>query len=121
MALLVALGKTYPFGCGSAALYFKDEGSLFWRWGCFPQGGVFADFLDLGNFTNWTLQDSHTVVLYRGLRPIAILGFPNFQIPSTSSIRLIKSSVYDLDDIIMDDGTYGLTIIIIAPSSRLHL
>ena len=28
LALLVALGKTYPFGCGSAALWFKKTGFL---------------------------------------------------------------------------------------------
>ena len=70
--------------------------------------GVFADCLDLGNFTNWTLQDSHTIVLYRGLRPIAILEIPNCEIQSKSSIRLIKSYVCDLDHIIIDDETCSI-------------
>jgi len=76
--------------------------------GSLSQGGVFADCLDLGNFTNWTLQDSHTVVLYRGLRPIAVLEIPNCQIQPTSSIHLIKSYVCDLDNIIIDDETCGI-------------
>ncbi len=76
--------------------------------GLLSPGGVFADCLDLGNFTNWTLQDSHTIVLYRGLRPIAVLEIPNCQIQPTSSIHLIKSYVCDLDHIIIDDETCGI-------------
>jgi hypothetical protein len=76
--------------------------------GLLSPGGVFADCLDLGNYTNWAMQDSHTIVLYRELRPIAVLEIPNCQIQSTSSIRLVKSYVCDLDNIIIDDETCSI-------------
>ncbi len=76
--------------------------------GLLSPGWVFADCLDLGNFTNWTLQDSHTIVLYRGLRPIATLEIPDCQIQSTSTLRLIKSYVCDLDEIVIDEETCSI-------------
>ena len=81
--------------------------SLFRRWDCFPQGGSLRS-LGPRKFTNWTMQDSPPVVLYRGFRPIAILEIPNCEIQSPSSIRLIKSYVCDLDHIIIDDETCSI-------------
>jgi len=64
---------------------------------------VSADCLDLGDFTNWVLEDEHTVVFYREERPMARLEIPDCSIRPSSNIRLIKSYVCDSDDIIIDN------------------
>jgi hypothetical protein len=64
---------------------------------------VSADCLDLGEFTNWVLEDEHTVVFYRQMRPMARLEIPNCSIRPSSNIRLIKSYICDSDDIVIDN------------------
>jgi hypothetical protein len=61
-----------------------------------------ADCADLGNFTSWIVETNHTVVFYAGQRPIARLEIPDCEIRPLSSIRLIKSYVCDLDEIMID-------------------
>jgi multisubunit Na+/H+ antiporter MnhB subunit len=62
-----------------------------------------ADCLDLGGFTGWVVEGSHTLVFYMGTRPIARLEIPNCTIRPSSSIFLIKSYVCDTDDIMIDN------------------
>jgi len=64
---------------------------------------AFADCLDLGGFTGWVVEGSHTVVFYLGTRPVARLEIPNCTIDASSSILLIKSYVCDTDDIMIDN------------------
>jgi hypothetical protein len=61
-----------------------------------------ADCADLGRFTNWILETSHTVVFYEGEKPLARLEIPNCEITPMSTIRLMKSYVCDSDEIIVD-------------------
>jgi len=63
---------------------------------------AFADCLNLGDFTSWVLEDTHTIVFYMGVRPMARLEIPNCSIHPSSNIRLIKSYVCDTDSIMID-------------------
>ena len=63
---------------------------------------VSADCADLGRFTGWYLETLHTAVFYRGETPLARLDIPNCQMNPLSTIRLIKSYVCDLDEIMVD-------------------
>jgi hypothetical protein len=63
---------------------------------------AFADCLDLGRYTSWVLEDSHTIVFYLGERPIARLQIEDCIISPSSNIRLIKSYVCDSDSIEID-------------------
>ena len=63
---------------------------------------VSADCVDLERFTNWVLEGSHTIAFYMGEKPLARLEIPNCEIHQLSIIRLIKSYVCDLDEIMID-------------------
>jgi hypothetical protein len=63
---------------------------------------AFADCVDLGGFTSWVAEDTHTVVFYMGKRPIARLQISDCTIRPSSSVRLIKSYVCDSDSIEID-------------------
>jgi hypothetical protein len=64
---------------------------------------AFADCLDLGGFTGWVVEDTHTIVFYMGTISIARLEIPNCTIHPSSGILLIKSYVCDSDDIMIDN------------------
>ena len=64
-----------------------------------------ADCADLSNYTDWVRQDNHTIVFYEGNIPLAGLNIPYCEVLPSSTIRLIKFYVCDLDDIIIDDKT----------------
>ena len=59
---------------------------------------VLADCVDLGRFTSWYLETSHTIVFYMGETPLARLEIPNCEVSPLSTIRLIKSYVCDLTE-----------------------
>jgi hypothetical protein len=63
---------------------------------------VSADCADLGRFTNWTLETSHTLVFYAGARPLARIEIPNCEIRPLSTIRLRTSYVCEEDEIMID-------------------
>jgi len=63
---------------------------------------VSADCAELKNYTNWTLEDEHTIVFYVGNTPLASLNVPYCEIFPSSSIRLLKSYVCDSDNIVID-------------------
>jgi len=63
---------------------------------------VSADCADLGRFTSWILETSHTIIFYAGERPLARVEIPNCEIRQLSTIRLTKSYVCDLDEIVID-------------------
>jgi hypothetical protein len=62
-----------------------------------------GDCVDLRNYTDWILEDEHTIVFYTGEAPIARVNIPYCEILPSSSIRLVKSYVCDLDSIVVDD------------------
>ncbi len=64
---------------------------------------TFADCLDLGGFTGWIAEGTHTIVFYMGTRPIARLEIPNCTIRPSSNILLVKSYVCDSDNIMIDN------------------
>jgi len=64
---------------------------------------AFADCLDLGGFTDWVVEGSHTIVFYMGTIPIARLEIPDCTIRPSSSILLVKSYVCDTDEIMIDN------------------
>ena len=63
---------------------------------------VSADCADLGRYTSWILETSHTIVFYAGQRPLARVEIPNCEIRPLSTIRLINTYVCDADEIIID-------------------
>jgi hypothetical protein len=63
---------------------------------------VSADCADLKNFTNWIRADEHTIVFYMENTPLASLNIPYCDILPSSSVRLLKSYVCDLDSIMVD-------------------
>jgi len=63
---------------------------------------VSADCADLGKYTSWILETSHTVVFYVGQRPVARVEIPNCEIRQLSMIRLLNSYVCDSDEILVD-------------------
>ena len=63
---------------------------------------VLADCADLGRYTSWFLETSHTLVFYAGAKPLARLEIPNCVIRPLSTIRLRTSYVCEEDEIIID-------------------
>ena len=63
---------------------------------------VSADCVDLGRFTNWIVETSHSLVFYAGARPLARLEVPNCEIDPLSIVRLRTSYVCEEDEIIID-------------------
>jgi len=61
-----------------------------------------ADCVSLVSFTDWFAQDTHSVVFYRCSRPLGTLNVPDCSINPSSTIRLSKSYVCDLDKIVID-------------------
>jgi len=61
-----------------------------------------ADCADLGRFTHWILETSHTLAFYAGNKPLARLEIPDCEIRPLSAVRLRTSYVCDLDEIIID-------------------
>ncbi len=66
-------------------------------------GFLSADCVDLGYFTDWALQDSRTIILYRGRRPLAVVTLSDCKVNRSSRIRLVQSYVCDSDKIVVDD------------------
>jgi hypothetical protein len=69
----------------------------------FPTHFVFAGCADIGSATSWARVNTHTIIVYRGSTPVALLKIPYCYIYSTSDIRIIKSYVCSWDKIIVDD------------------
>ena len=74
-----------------------------------------ADCLDLGSANSWYIEGAHTVVFYRGQRPMARVEVPYCTIYPDSQLRLTKSYMCDSDRIIVD-GT-PCTIMTISSAS----
>ena len=67
-----------------------------------------GDCADLERFTNWLLEDEHTVIFYRGEIPLAKIDIRSCELLPSSTIRLINSYVCDSDDILVDDKVCGI-------------
>jgi hypothetical protein len=65
---------------------------------------VLADCMDVSRFTNWLLEGDHTIVLYSGPMPIAVLQIPYCTVHPSSSIRFTKSYLCDGDYIVIDSS-----------------
>jgi hypothetical protein len=63
---------------------------------------VSADCADLGRYTSWILETSHTVFFYDGKTPLARVEIPYCEITSLSTIRLRTSYVCEEDEIMVD-------------------
>ena len=63
---------------------------------------VSADCADLGRFTNWILETSHTVLFYDGKTPLARIEIPYCEITPLSNIQLLNSYVCNSDEIMVD-------------------
>jgi len=63
---------------------------------------VLADCVDISRFTNWLLEGDHTITLYSGRMPVAVLQIPYCTIRPSSSIRFTKSYLCDGDNIFID-------------------
>ncbi len=61
-----------------------------------------ADCADLGRYTNWILETSHTLVFYYGETPLARIEIPYCEINPLSKILLLNSYVCDSDEIMVD-------------------
>jgi hypothetical protein len=63
---------------------------------------VSADCADLGRYTSWILETSHTVLFYNGKTPLASVEIPYCEITPLSTIRLLNSYVCESDEIMVD-------------------
>lgn len=61
-----------------------------------------ADCADLGRFTSWYLETSHTIIFYAGAIPLARVEVPFCEVTPLSTIRLINGYVCDSDEIMVD-------------------
>jgi hypothetical protein len=61
-----------------------------------------AECTTIGAFSNFSLEGTNTVVLYAGSSPVARFGVLGCNVQPTSKIQLIKSSVCDGDEIMID-------------------
>ena len=64
---------------------------------------LWADCTDLTNYTHWVLQDSHTILFYRGNRALAVITLESCEAQPNSLVRLITSYVCESDKIIIDN------------------
>jgi|JXWV01.1.fsa_nt_gb hypothetical protein len=63
---------------------------------------VSADRADLGRFTRWILETSHTVLFYDGKTPLARVEIPYCEVTPLSAIRLFNSYVCDSDEVMVN-------------------
>jgi len=63
---------------------------------------VSADCVDLGRFTNWILETSHTVLFYDRKTPLARVEIPYCEITPLATIRFLNSYLCDSDEIMVD-------------------
>ena len=61
-----------------------------------------AGCVDLGSATRWWRVDSHTIIIYRGKKAIAVLKIPFCDIYESSEIRMIEDYVCNGDKITVD-------------------
>ena len=65
-------------------------------------GVALSDCTDLALADSSYVQGAHTVIFYRGRRPLARLEVPYCQLYPDSEIRLTKTYTCDTDSIIVD-------------------
>ena len=64
---------------------------------------LWADCTELGKFTGWALQDSHTIIFYRDNRPLASVTLQDCEVKHNSAVRLASSYVCESDTIFIDN------------------
>jgi hypothetical protein len=65
-------------------------------------GLAWADCMELGGFTSFTLEGENTIVLYVGSAPYAKFDVADCDVQSTSTIQLLKSYMCDGDELLID-------------------
>ncbi len=66
-----------------------------------------ADCIPVAFFNNFAVESPHTVILYAWTVPVVKLDV-NVAVTATSTIRLLKDSVCDGDDILIDGSRYTI-------------
>jgi hypothetical protein len=61
-----------------------------------------AECTDIGNFNSFSLEGTHTVILYAGSMPVARFDIQNCDVQPSSKIQLIRTNVCDGDEILID-------------------
>jgi hypothetical protein len=72
-------------------------------------GRSVADCANVSGVTGWRSIDSHTIVVYRGTQPIALLKIPWCFIFTTSQIRFLKTFICPWDKILIDGKVCDIT------------
>jgi hypothetical protein len=72
-------------------------------------GRSVADCANVSGVTGWRYIDSHTIVVYRGTQPIALLKIPWCFIFTTSQIRFLKTFICPWDKILIDGNVCDIT------------
>jgi hypothetical protein len=62
----------------------------------------FADCTELGNMNRWVVKEDGSVIFYSGNVSLATVTLQDCNVSSSSNISLLKSSVCDGDDILVD-------------------
>ena len=65
-----------------------------------------ADCVDLGSYTAWYVENSHTIVFLRENRLLARVTVPDCSIGPASDIRLVKNLMCNNDQITINGGLY---------------
>ena len=68
---------------------------------CLPNLGL-ADCTGLGSFNGFIVQDDGSIIFYYNNIPLGKVELQACSVDSSSEIRLIKSSVCDNDEILVD-------------------
>ncbi len=63
---------------------------------------IFADCLDFGRATDYSVQDNHTIIFYSGVMPLAYVTIPYCDVRRSSTIQFSKAYTCDSDQIFID-------------------
>lgn len=64
---------------------------------------TYADCVDVSSVTAWSRVNAHTIIIYVGETPLALLKLPYCYIYSTSEIKFIKDYICNWDQMIVDE------------------
>lgn len=70
---------------------------------------TYADCVDVSNVTAWSRVNTHTIIVYVGDTPLALLKLPYCYIYPASEIKFIKDYICSWDKIIVDEEVCDIT------------
>ena len=70
---------------------------------------AYAGCVDVSSVTSWSRIDTHTIIVYRGSTPLALLKMPYCYIYPSSEIRFVKNYICNWDKIIVDGEVCDIT------------